>query len=499
MFKSTEIYNIVQMTLDNILFVNFYSSLIMSNYKITTLPGKIEGVNGSVFGGFIIGINKNIKNEKKTAAFEVLKYFFSEQFQREVIVKHLHLITSLTKLYDDDEICSYINCEMMKEIQFYLRPSATMKNYESFSRRTIKYFYEYLNGEKTAEETLSNIYDITYIYYFSYHSTIGLIMFIYTISLLHIIIFTMSFLFIPKLKKYFSFLSLDLWIVYSLGSILMVLSCFLYFNGKTKKKCTYYYIMSELGNGLVYIPIIYKLLINFPKKNKYSELIKRKKYIFILFLLSIYFILFTTIILSDLIYVRQNIDINNKNYLSCSYNYNNKLGTIMIHIQYFFNISLYLTSYILLFLEWNISETFYDIRHFSFVMIMDGINQLIIIILYYVNLNNYILHGVVHISINSLFVIVNQIYVFIIRIIILSLTDTNEITEEEFISNLKRFNVSSTDNKYRKGISVQKSEPISDSSENSTSFSNRESENSGLYKSKFISYHFSTSHGKKIK
>eukprot|EP00833_Pecoramyces_ruminatium_P018936 jgi/Orpsp1_1/1192968/evm.model.d7180000097296.1 len=136
---------------------------------------KNEGVNGSILGGFNVGINKNIDEEKIKASLEVIKYLSSERFQKEVIIKQFKFYSGLSKLYNDEESCHVIDCNIMKQIQFVFRPSTTMQNYRYFSEKTIKLFQQFLNGEKTVVEVLNNIENITKIYIFNLNFTIGVI------------------------------------------------------------------------------------------------------------------------------------------------------------------------------------------------------------------------------------------------------------------------------------------------------------------------------------
>ncbi|OUM58126.1 hypothetical protein PIROE2DRAFT_16688 [Piromyces sp. E2] len=206
-------------------------------YTISLLPGRTEDVNASILGGFNININKNISNERIRAAIEVIKYLSSERFQKEIIIKQLNFFSFVKKLYDDKETCQYVNCNIMKEIQFYVRPSSTIRN-ENFSDRAVKLFHRFLDGEKTAEEVLNEIEDIIKIYYFTMKSTVGAIIMSILVLTFFIVILSTIMVFIPKLKnEYFKFLSVDLWIVYAMGSVFMLISIFEFYDVQTKEKC----------------------------------------------------------------------------------------------------------------------------------------------------------------------------------------------------------------------------------------------------------------------
>eukprot|EP00833_Pecoramyces_ruminatium_P011474 jgi/Orpsp1_1/1185506/evm.model.c7180000094118.1 len=256
-FRSNEVYIISQMNLDKFLFVNFYSSLQIDNYKVSTLPGKNNKINGSVLGGFNMGINKNISNERIEAALTVMKFFFSKEFHKEILLKKLNIYSPILELYNDTEVCSIMDCNMMNEIQFYIRPSSTMKNYGIFSEKVLKYLQTYIDGKISTKEVLKDIDDINRIYYFTIQSTIGSIMFIIILFIVFIVLLSSCILFIPKYEKYFKFMNLKLWILYAFGSLLTALSNFEFFNMKTAKKCVIHYVLLEFGNSLILIPIFY--------------------------------------------------------------------------------------------------------------------------------------------------------------------------------------------------------------------------------------------------
>ncbi|ORX80889.1 hypothetical protein BCR32DRAFT_280131 [Anaeromyces robustus] len=103
-FTSDIQYNVKLMLSNTLLFSNLWDVSFIPNYSMSILPGKIDGINGSCLGGLNIGIIKN---------------FF--------------LFSGLTSLYDDEEICSLIDCNFSKEIQGIQRPYNITNNYENYS------------------------------------------------------------------------------------------------------------------------------------------------------------------------------------------------------------------------------------------------------------------------------------------------------------------------------------------------------------------------------
>jgi len=259
-FKSNEKYVVSEMLNEKLLFVNFYSSITIPNYKMCPLPGKNEGVNGSIAGGLNLGINKNINEKKIKAAIEVIKYLTSEKFQKEVIMKQLLLFSALTKIYDDEEFCQNFNCDLIHKTQYFHRPSTTMEDYEYFSGKSVEYFQKFLDGKKSVKEVLRNIENITKLHYLKPNSTLGII--VMAIIIIYFVTVAFSLIFLFKFQKtYFKFLPIDLWIMYTFGSVFMLLSNLEYFNEQSVTKCVIIKNLIVYGNAFIFIPILYKLLV----------------------------------------------------------------------------------------------------------------------------------------------------------------------------------------------------------------------------------------------
>jgi len=383
----------------NILFAHFYSSLTIPLYSMSVLPGRKDGINSSIIGGYSIGIYKYISEEKKEAALEVIKYFSSKEFQKEVIVKQLGLITALEELYDDSDVCKFINCDMLHEIQYYLRPISTMENYNDFSKRAMKYFQELLDGEKKVEDTLNNINDINRIYFITWKNTLGAILISFLVIIFIIVIIATSLIFISSFQSYFTFLSNDLWIIYTIGSISLLASAFEYFSLPSKKKCILRQTFYINGESLIYIPLICKLTINYPIINKFSTWVEKHKLIYVASLYSIQLLSSILNAVFGSIGIKEiNLDKSEKNFYICANN--STVGKAFTQIQYFYTLLLYFSICIFLFFEWNIEQTYFDIRHFSFAIIMDGISIALHYLFDFHSINSYILYNILFIFIN---------------------------------------------------------------------------------------------------
>ncbi|ORX85798.1 periplasmic binding protein-like II [Anaeromyces robustus] len=479
-YTSTEIFNIQALLEENLLFAQFWNTFQLENYTQAVLPGRKKGINSVIIGGYNLGINKNISEEKKQASLEVLKFFLSYEYQKENIIETFHLTSPLFSLYDDPDICFEVDCNIVKNMQSFSRPSYKMENYDYFSSTSVNYFQNFLRGNLTAEQTLTKMDDITRIYYFTNKSTLGLVIFIVLLVLFYLIVFSTFEIFIPKFQSHFTFLSKDLWLIYVYGSILMVTSEFTHFGELTQIKCRFQNVTKIIGDLFILIPLLYKLIVNFPQINSVSKWVKNHKYIFLLIIFGIQFLFSIILIIMDAHAVDDIIFYNdkNKNFKKCAIHKTE--GTIISYIQTIYNVLLYLIVCSLMFLEYNIEETIHDIRYFTIVMIMNGITLILQFIVNKLTINNYALYSLIQIALNLLFIIMNHIYVFIIRIIIEKFNIPD--TDKEMINKM-------LDNKYS-AHDIKRSSICN--SETSRSISSSKQSNPVYHKSKLLSYHYAT-------
>ncbi|ORY26108.1 periplasmic binding protein-like II [Neocallimastix californiae] len=436
-----ERYNEVLLDSKSIIFSNSWSNYKNDDYFVSKLPGKTKGISGSSYSELIIGISKKNSSDNINAALRVLEFFTSENVQKEIIIKKYKLFSAIKNIYSDEEICLIIDCELIKSIQSVTEPIYLIQNYNNYSKKVTKLLYNFFSGSTTADKLLTDIDDITRIYYYSLNIPIGLIMFIISLIIFFIVIGSIIALFIERFKKYFKFLSLDLWIIYSLASLLYISSEMIYFWELTPLKCEISHAIMIMGSCLYFIPILHKLITNFPRKTRFSEYIKYHKYLYITIIISFQGILnIILLILSS--YTVMNVMVeNDKNFGLCMTFH--PLANAIAQIQVLFNLLLYSCSCILVFFEWNITETYKDIRALTVILCVDGITQFLLTVVVFTNIRNYIVYYTLHIGINLLYVIMNHIYMFVIRIWIENKNKkANE--EEVFIKELVKFNSPTT-------------------------------------------------------
>jgi len=93
----------------------------------------------------------------------VLKYFTSKEIQKQFIKKNQIYYSAIPSLYDDEEVCQSIDCDLLKSIQSVFFPIT--KNYHDFESTFRSSIYNYLfsndNDENapTAKEVLNAVDD----------------------------------------------------------------------------------------------------------------------------------------------------------------------------------------------------------------------------------------------------------------------------------------------------------------------------------------------------
>jgi len=155
-------------------FTHFFNTIKLPHrtYTNSLLPGKKEGINASHIGGFNVGIYKEISEEKLNPSLEVIKYINSKQFQKDLIVKKLSHATSIEELYDDPEVCENINCNNLKNAQYYsMLQDEHNKNYyilqdtnehkSIFNDKALSHIQDLLNGKVSVDEFLSKSSEIS--------------------------------------------------------------------------------------------------------------------------------------------------------------------------------------------------------------------------------------------------------------------------------------------------------------------------------------------------
>ncbi|OUM60633.1 hypothetical protein PIROE2DRAFT_13538 [Piromyces sp. E2] len=229
---------------------------------MSVLPGYKEGVSGGIIAGYNIGIDGNIPKEKVDACITAFKYLSSKEIQRKYFLIE-NIISGITSLYDDEEICENVPCETMKKIQPINRPSSKYYHFSDYVEKFENYVYQYLYGNEAVENVLEKIEDLTNIHRISFtkkdlNNELALIIFIFVVTFSFLMVGSLSLLFVKKYEKYFSYMSKDSWIILVCGLIILIIKIFdvdliMVEEGKNFEICKLNNAFGAILLGLIYI------------------------------------------------------------------------------------------------------------------------------------------------------------------------------------------------------------------------------------------------------
>jgi len=334
---------------------------------------------------------------------------------------------------------------------------------------------------------LKHINDITKVYYISLgteDSYVGLFFFIFSLVISVLMILSLLFLFKDNFHPFFMFLPDDLWIVTVLGSILLLWVPSINYGEVEMVKCHLNPLYMTVGFTLNICPTFYKLIVLFPEENKITCWVVKHKYLFLIFNVVIDISLCSISLINP--YTPQYVLIEDgESFEKCNFN-----GIYSIIIPFIYKLLVIILMLFLIFVEWNISTTIYDMKFILIVQYIDILFIVLIFVFHIIEIKNYIGYFILH-SVSTFAVsLSNYLFLFGIRIFLgfirkqnMKIQFINNINNK-FINNETQFE---KNNKYDKNVLSIASYEVEGSKNNTT-------ESESLNKSKFISrmidYHY---------
>lgn len=417
---------------------------------------------------------------KLKSAVEVVKYLTSREMQKNLVLQQM-IISGMTSLYDDEEICSSIKyCDVYKGAQPIEKPINKTKNFLEYTDQFSNYFFDFLYGNETAENALKNIDNITKIHYVTISlekNFVGSLILIFFSITIFLMIASLLILNIEKFKDFFSFLTKPSWYLVITGIIFILSSGFSKLGMVSNFKCHISEALIYIGFSFIYIPILGKLIIYFPENNKISVWINNNKCKFILIFNFISFML-------NLIYIIYSYDIEDiivikgENYQKCKMN--SLFGKIIYLSIIVYNCVIIISLLLLIFIEWNLKETHYNIRFTVSSLYINIISIFIFYIFDNISLKNYIAYFEMYEIFIFITSILNYLLLYGIRIMLPILKVKNKETE---IIDKIRVHESS----YEKSDNIQSDDFNINNSKNS--ISKASSYSNSMY-SKLINLHY---------
>jgi len=362
------------------------------------------------------------------------------------------------ELYDDADVCRIIECDIIKNsfpLSFMNNDEKYFGN-DEYHKKYREYMYDYLFHNKSLPDVLKKIEDITKIYTFSLKtddSYIGLIMFFMLILLFTSTIISLVFVFIKTLENRFRFLSKNLWVITTLGSLILMSSIVTLYGEVSNAKCHLRVTLINVGFILSICPSLLKLISNFPQFNKISNWFEKNKYVAIIIIMTLTVGLSKIFSISS--YSLQDIDMTNKgHYIKC--NMKSTFGIIVHCIILIYDFFIIFLSLALIFMEWNLEDTKLDIRYLATALFMDTLSLIFLIIIDKVKFDDYILYNVFLAVIILMFSISNHIFIYFVRILPMFRPDSDyedprkllgKLSSSSIADSKKRSIGSSSDNK----------------------------------------------------
>jgi len=465
-------------------------------YYYSTLPGMKNGISGSMIEGDNIGIIKNISEEKKEAALEVLKYFTSKEYQSFMFKEGL-CITSLRELWDEEEMCEYAPCDLVKGLQCVRKPQFIKDGPEGYEKKYRKYIYQYLYEDEPIEEILKKILDVTKFYTISLNtedSYVGLIFYIFISVITVLMLLSLFVLSNDNFHPFFMLLPSEFWIITVLGSIMILWIPILNYGMIESIKCHFKSLLFSIGYSFTFCPTLHKLILQFPEENKIIRWIINHKYMFLLLNIIIDALL-NSISLINKYTVKSVMVEDGESFQLCNYKSDYSVMIIIIY-----KILILLLLLFLIFVEWNVSETMYDVKFILSALYIDMLSTILIVFFFFIQIKYYTTYFLIQAVNISIISITNYIFLYGIRVFLgfirkqnVKLQFINRINEK-FVNNETQFQSKSykKDNtSFNNNCSVIKNNIMDESVDNGNF------ETSTTIKSNFISrmidYHYSTS------
>ncbi|ORX66087.1 periplasmic binding protein-like II [Anaeromyces robustus] len=401
----------------NALFLRFWYVSHSPVYELSPIPGYKDGVSGSLIVANNIGINNYISEENKLAAAEIIKFMTTMDTQKKYITNKKY-ISAINELYDDDDVCALLNCDLIKKVQPFSFMNNNLNEFgnDAYHEKYRKYISEFLYNNKSVTEVLKKINDITRIYSISLNtddSYLGLIVFIIFSVIMTVIMISVIFLFIKKFYISFMVLTKDLWIISLLGTLIILCSVLTLYDVTTIFKCQLRIFLITFGYVVMKVPFLYNLIVRFPEKNKISFYLEKHKYLFIFIILLFNLVLNILMTFSPSDVSEVNV-LDGGNYKRCVIN--TILGNIFYYLILFHDGLIIIIMLILIYMEWNIKETYYDIRLLATVLFMDILSIILFNIINNIIFNDYIAYNALLSANIILFSILNHIFTYFVKI-----------------------------------------------------------------------------------
>jgi len=382
-----------------------------------------------------------------------LKFLTSKETQKNYCIKN-YLISAIDSLYDDEEVCKIIDCNAIKDAQPFTSLRFTDDEFGNnyYLKKYKQYMFEYMYEDKPLMKMLENIHNILTLFQFSYKTddtVIGLIILIIVVITITLMGLSLVILFVNSFKSQYKFLKTDFWIISVIGTIMVMSAIFTQYERMTVFKCQLRLILITCGFIFSIAPIIYRLIINIPLENVYSKWVNSHRYAFIAIPILIVIFMNGLVVISPYYSVEDVILAEGKNFQKCIIK--NAFGRIIYYLEMTYSILISTAILLLNFIEWNLKETFNDIRCIIASVFTDLLSFFLFIIINKLEIKNYLAYYIFYVCIIYFLSLSDYFFIYGIRIFHYLVINKDEQEKERIIKklihNTNKFNNKSIDSK----------------------------------------------------
>ena len=316
-------------------------------------------------------------------------------------------MSGMEEVYDDPN-CNPLTSGIYKSMQFIYNEPELVGNPDNNSKELV-YVMDYLYGNATIEDTIRYMNYLDKVYYVEYDSVYGLA----TLSIIGCLYFcciiSFSLMFRKNFKFFLKMFNKKNWFI-SLSGLCICASYGFFIVGEiTVIKCQLKHIVLIFGISLFYYPFLVKLIIFFPRPNKWTEYIKKHN-VLCLFYATLTDLVFIILIMLNSPYEIKVVDVENgMNFNEC----------VIESIYHYIYISLFLllkaielTLFLyLVYVEWNIRPIKREIRIISICFYINLLFIVLFIIEHLLHIRNLYSNFLLKISINLSLAYINFVIV----------------------------------------------------------------------------------------
>jgi len=180
----------------------------------------------------------------------------------------------------------------------------------------------------------------------------------------------------------------------------------------TVLKCHFIQFIMSGSFTLTVVPILYKLIIDYPKEIKLFEWISSNRYYFLLFF-SMFDILFNLLTIISPFKVIDKIIPDGQNYQVCSFSV---LGNIILWTLLLYKLLIIIGCLCIMIVEWKSNEIKYELNILFTIIFIFSFSLILLLIIYIFEINNYIYIFILKSTIIVIFSVSNYAFIFYLGI-----------------------------------------------------------------------------------